>query len=225
MPVEIVVRNKVIVTISKIREAIFVSFRGTTISFSDFKSDLDIRRVRYPIGESVKLHRGFFDAVYDCYSEVIDKILFFQGNDSLPVYVTGHSLGGAMAAIFYARLRELGLNFSRHYEHHRWIREVVSCYTFGMPRYGNRGAMIQFPMPYHTFNELDAIPTLPPRIFGFSDSQDERCLNANSKVEPILGKGDCALRPGKGIATVLGISDHRMEQYVQRTKARQLSGP
>lgn len=224
MAIEIVIRRKVIITIAKISEAIFVSFRGTTISFADIKSDVDIRRVRYPIGQSIKLHRGFFDAVNECFNEVMEKILFLQNNNSLPIYITGHSLGGAMAAIFYAHLRELGFNYSKHYEHGGWIRKLNSCYTFGMPRYGNKNAMDQLPDPYHIFNELDAIPTFPPRIFGFSDSRNERCLNAKSKVELIISKGDCAFRSGKGIATVLGFSDHQMDRYVERTRARQLSG-
>lgn len=218
--IEVIIHGKMIVTISRLRKVIFVSFRGTTVSFSDFKADLDIRKVRYQsgFGESAKLHRGFFDAVLECFDEVVERVRAMNNDPRVPVYVTGHSLGGAMAAIFYARLDETDFHPFRHRRRHR-IPAATSCFTFGMPRYGDTSAKSLLPQPYHTFNELDAVPTLPPKLLGFADSANERCLNAIPDIAPILSKGDCALRAGKGIATVLGISDHRMERYVERTNA------
>lgn len=220
VPIEVVFRSRVLVTISHLQRVIFVSFRGTTLSFSDFKADLDIRRVRYSsrLGEKAKLHRGFFDAVLECFDEVLERVWILNKGLHVPVYITGHSLGGAMAAIFHARFDEAVLHHSGNYRRYR-LFPATSCYTFGMPRYGDTSAKALLPQPYHTFNELDAIPTLPPKLFGFSDSANERCLNAIPNVLQGLSKGDCALRAGKGIATVLGISDHRMERYIERTEA------
>lgn len=221
VPIKVAFRSRVLVTISRLQRVIFVSFRGTTLSFSDFKADLDIRRVRYNFGfgETAKLHRGFFDAVLECFDEVLEHVRNLNRDPHVPVYITGHSLGGAMAAIFHARLDEGEFHHFGHYRRHRISSPATSCYTFGMPRYGDASAKSLLPQPYHTFNELDAIPTLPPKLFGFSDSTNERCLNAIPNVLQGLSKGDCALRAGKGIATVLGISDHRMERYIERTDA------
>ena len=215
-----IVTGRILVTISRLRRVVFVSFRGTTLSFADFKADIDARKVRYQsgFGESAKLHRGFYDAVLDIYDEVVQRIRQLNGPEQVPVYVTGHSLGGAMAAIFYARLDELEFHPFRHRRRHR-ISPATACYTFGMPRYGDTTAKSILPQPYHTYNELDAIPTLPPRFLGFADSANERCLNALPDLIPIISKGDCALRSGRGLATVLGISDHRMERYVERTNS------
>jgi predicted lipase len=217
---EVIVRGQVVITVSRLRRVIFLSLRGTTLSFADFKADLDIRKVRYQsgFGESARLHRGFFDAVLECFDEVVDKLRVMNNDPHVPVYVTGHSLGGAMAAIFHARLDEADFHPFRHRSRHR-VPPSTSCYTFGMPRYGDTTAKSRLPQPFHTFNELDAVPTLPPRLLGFADSANERCLNAIPDVAPILTKGDWAFRSGKGIATVLGISDHRMERYVERTNA------
>lgn len=218
--IEVIVRGRVIITISRLRHVVFVSFRGTTLSFADFKADLDVRKVRYQsgFGESARLHRGFFDAVLDCFDEVVERLRSINKDPYVPVYVTGHSLGGAMAAIFYAKLEEDDFHPFRHRRRHH-IPPAVACYTFGMPRYGDTSAKALLPQPFHTFNELDAIPTLPPRILGFADSANERCLNAIPDVMVVTSKGDFALRSGKGIATILGISDHRMERYVERTNA------
>ncbi|MDR5809081.1 lipase family protein [Caballeronia sp. LZ019] len=109
VPIAVVTRNRVLVTISKLRRVIFISFRGTTLSFSDFKADLDARKVRYALGPTAtKVHCGFLDAVLDCADEVVEKVVAFI-EPNVPIYVTGHSLGGAMAAIFYARLEQYDL--------------------------------------------------------------------------------------------------------------------
>jgi predicted alpha/beta hydrolase len=213
--IDVVVRTRVVVTISKLPEVIFISLRGTTISFSDFKADLDFRKVKYSIGfgDSAKLHRGFFDAVLECIDEVVEKVDSIN-SERVPVYVTGHSLGGAMAAVFHARLAE------GYYDPFGRMRHGIpasrSCYTFGMPRYGNLRAKSLLPQPFHIFNELDAVPTLPPTFLGFADSANERCLNAIPKQTTVVKKGNLGLRSSKGISTILGVSDHRMERYVER---------
>ncbi|NJM29633.1 MAG: lipase family protein [Rhizobiales bacterium] len=216
--VEVIVRGGALVTLSRLSRVIFVSFRGTTLSFADFKADLDFRKVRYHsgFGESARLHRGFFDAVLECFDEVVERLRTLNVGAQVPVYVTGHSLGGAMAAIFHAKVDESNFHPFRHRRHHQ-IPSATSCYSFGMPRYGDTSAKSLLPQPYHTFNELDAVPTLPPKLLGFADSANERCLNAIPDVLPVLNKGDLGLRSAKGIATILGISDHRMERYVERT--------
>lgn len=218
--IEVILRGRLLITIARLRKVIFVSLRGTTLSFSDFKADLDIRKVRYyaGLGESARLHRGFFDAVLECFDEVVDRLRVMNKDPIVPVYVTGHSLGGAMAAILHARLDEADFHPFGHRRRHR-ISPSISCYTFGMPRYGDTSAKALLAQPYHTFNELDAIPTLPPKLLGFADSANERCLNAIPDIVPVLNKGDFALRSGKGIATILGVSDHRMERYVERANA------
>lgn len=216
--IEVIVTSQLVITISRLTKVIFVSLRGTTISFSDFKADLDFRKVRYQsgFGESARLHRGFFDAVLECFDEVVERLRATNKDLNVPVYIAGHSLGGAMAAILHARLDEADFHPFRHRPRHR-ISPATSCYTFGMPRYGDTSAKAVLPQPYHIYNELDAIPTLPPKLLGFADSANERCLNAIPEIALVKSKGDFALRKGKGIATVLGVSDHRMERYMERT--------
>jgi len=216
--IDVIFRSRLIITVTRLSKVIFVSLRGTTLSFSDFKADLDVRKVRYQsgFGESARLHRGFFDAVLECFDEVVERLKATNTGPNVPIYITGHSLGGAMAAILYARLDENDFHPYRHRPRHR-ISPATSCYTFGMPRYGDTSAKAVLPQPFHTYNELDAIPTLPPKLLGFADSANERCLNAIPEIAMVQSKGDFALRKGKGIATILGVSDHRMERYMERT--------
>jgi hypothetical protein len=214
--IEVVARSRVVIAISKLPRVVFISLRGTTRSFADFKADLDARKVKYSVGfgDSVKLHRGFFEAVIECFDEVLDRVASIN-DQNVPVYITGHSLGGAMAAIFHARLAEQEFHPRRRHRTHR-IAPSLSCFTFGMPRYGNILATSLLPQPHHIFNELDWIPTLPPKFLGFADSANERCLNAIPSETIVQSKGNFDLRSIKGIKTVLGVSDHRMERYVER---------
>ena len=215
----VITRDRIVVIITKVHDVIFISLRGTTLCFADFKADLDARKVRYPVGlgDSVRLHRGFFDAVLDCYDEVMERVHELRGPDT-PIYVTGHSLGGAMAAIFYAKLAERRSLNQRRESH------ATACYTFGMPRFGDLSAKSFLPAPHHVFNQFDAIPTLPPSFMGFADCGNERCIDARPEVIPIISKGNAGFRKSKGIATLLGVSDHRMEKYLERLDILRQSG-
>lgn len=42
LKIDFVVRTRVVVAIAHLSKAIFISLRGTTLSFADFKADLDI---------------------------------------------------------------------------------------------------------------------------------------------------------------------------------------
>ena len=170
---------------------------------------------------TVRLHRGFFEAVLECFDEVVEKVTLLLSGKQVPIYVTGHSLGGSMAAIFHAHLAEVNnhLNINQWHQPRHSIYPSKSCYTFGMPRYEDLSAKSILSQPFHIFNELDAIPTLPPTFLGFTDSANEQCLNAIPEIKTIFSKGNFAIRSKKGIATVLGISDHRVEQYVERLYA------
>ena len=219
IPRGVVVREQVVVTAFQLPEVIFVAFRGTTISFADFKADLDVRKARYPLGfgESVKFHRGFFEAVLEAFDEVVERIDTYRQPKDLPIYVCGHSLGGAMAAIFHGQANEDKHHLSGG-RRHRSSPRTEACYTFGMPRYGDLSAKALLAQPYHTYNELDAVPTLPPKLLGYVDSANERCVNAIPAVLPSIHKGDFAFRTQDGMSTILGVSDHRMERYIDRVR-------
>lgn len=210
---ETVIRERVIVSITGFPNVIFVAFRGTTVSFADIKTDLDIRKAKISVGagDSVKLHRGFFNAVLDCYDETVEKVAELNKN-KVPVYVTGHSLGGAMASIFHSRISlERGYPFRRQPPNFC----TTACYSFGMPRTGDTQAKLLLAQPYHIYNEFDAIPTLPPTFLGYVDSPNERTLNAIPKQTNIRKKGNFGFRLKTGL---LRISDHRMERYTERLK-------
>ncbi len=124
-----------------------LAFRGTEInSFADIKTDFKARQERNMQGG--KVHSGFNQA-YQCIKAPLRKIL----PKMTPLYITGHSLGGALAVIAAADL-------SRGYP-------IWGCYTFGAPKVGDAefGQRINVPM-YRVVNAIDAVPMLPP-YFSF----------------------------------------------------------
>lgn len=93
-----------------------IAFRGTN-TLADWFDNADVSRVNR-IG--CKVHRGFDHA---------ERLLHYRLTNELPererYWITGHSLGGALATLYAVRLADAGLN-------------VAGLYTFGSPRVGCR---------------------------------------------------------------------------------------
>ena len=122
-----------------------LAFRGTEAnSWKDVKTDLDARF--YKGQDGMKIHTGFRDA-YKQVSEQVGSVI-----DELPdgysLYITGHSLGGALAVIATKELER---------------DTLAACYTFGSPRVGNEefGEEIRAPI-YRIVNAADGVPRVPP---------------------------------------------------------------
>ena len=120
-------------------------FRGTEAnSWKDVKTDLNARF--YKSQDGVKLHTGFRDAYNQVGQQVksaVDKL-----TEGYSLYITGHSLGGALAVVATRALERDSL---------------AACYTFGSPRVGNEefGEEVRAPI-YRVVNAADGVPRLPP---------------------------------------------------------------
>ena len=129
-----------------------ICFRGTEpASIRDWITNL--RAYKVPVkGNSSgsaeilgHVHKGFNEA-YKSVSIQIEKYL--KGCESLPLYITGHSLGGALATLA------------------TWYLErdkLAACYTFGAPQVGDDGLLNYFRTPiYRIVNGADPVPLVPP---------------------------------------------------------------
>jgi hypothetical protein len=161
----IILRNVIVVGL-QIGNRLFIGFRGTLFfSASDWK--INFQTSFYPLGPKCgRYHFGFSDEAF----RVAHYILRQVEKSRKPiqeVVFSGHSLGGAVAAI-------CGFLFSNHYympvfgppEHMRIVMVAA-------PRYCDRAAynaQRAGPYPVQLRRTGDMVPTVPPRIFGYADS-------------------------------------------------------
>ncbi|KAL6762402.1 Alpha/Beta hydrolase protein [Haematococcus lacustris] len=97
------------------------------------------------------------------------------------LWVTGHSLGGAMATLTALGLKRQGYN-------------VAGLYTFGSPRVGNAGFSRLFrdaglwTRSYRFVNEDDAVPQVPLTVMGYAHV-GQRWVCVGGKCEFVANEG------------------------------------
>ena len=126
---------------------IVLAFRGTeAMSIKDIKADVNAKTTQCETGG--KIHSGFKDAFDTVAEDVQNKIDQAEYQDK-PLFITGHSLGGALATIAAKKLSHKG--------------GIAACYTFGSPRVGNDEWIADIKAPiYRVVNAADCVTMLPP---------------------------------------------------------------
>jgi predicted lipase len=111
-----------------------------------------------------RVHAGFKLAYQGVAQDIEESVLQLK---DLPLYITGHSLGAALATVATQTL-----------EHNPRIREIIAaCYTFGSPRVGNSEYDIEFKSPiYRVVNTTDIVTVIPLLAMGYIHIGDVRYL-------------------------------------------------
>ncbi len=119
-----------------------ISFRGTD-ELEDWNTNLKAHQT--PFGSKGKVHSGFKAA----YLSIKDQLFEHLNSYSLPIFITGHSLGGALAILATSDIYKSD-NFD-------------SCYTFGSPRIGSPELVksIQCERVYRVVNNCDIVTVVP----------------------------------------------------------------
>jgi len=132
-----------------------VAFRGSEIwkrkdrfdpgqMIADFKTNIDIRLSDWIRGG--KVHNGFKTALEDVWEEILPEIKNLE-KQGTPIWVTGHSLGAALATLAADQLQD-----------------VQGLYTFGSPRVGDQAFQRNFRSnAFRVVNGSDVVATVPAK--------------------------------------------------------------
>ena len=165
-----------------INKILLIGFRGTQFLF-DWKVNVrsKLAPVTYRFGRSDyfslvsgRLHSGFAEESVRISLRILDAMRDLDIGEIEYVFITGHSLGGAVAAIAEGYLRRL---FSPIY---------VSVCVFGAPKYADLSAYMSLPKapPIQVRRPGDIVPTVPPRAFGYVDNPYEFATDGSQYFDP-----------------------------------------
>lgn len=133
-------------------KAITVVYRGSE-SFQNWLSDLDAVLTRYPLCDNCEVHKGFYGAEQVVVPNVISEVWRLQKKyPEYNVYVTGHSLGAAIATLTAADLSHMGV-------------KNVKLFNYGSPRVGNTAFADFYPSIVDSVSRVthhkDIVPHVP----------------------------------------------------------------
>jgi len=160
-----------------------------------------------------RVHRGFKSEVDELWP-MIREDLTPKAVGKRKVWVTGHSLGAAMATIISARCV---LDSD--------MPEVEELYTYGSPRVGWDKYCKSLPVRHYRWrNNNDIVTTVPPAILGYKHHGTACYINAYGRVRNLTGwqltkdklRGIWdGLKKGK----IDSFSDHSIMEYIKHLEA------
>ena len=185
-----------------------LAFRGTEVtSRKDIMTDAKAKRI---VDIEGRVHGGF-RAAYESVKQKIEKGIL--GLDNIPLYITGHSLGAALATVATQEL-----------ENNPDIKgRIAACYTYGSPRVGNTQYDKNFKAPiYRMVNTTDIVTIVPLLAMGYVHIGDVRFLGRKpgdfSRRVPIFLRILLFLA---GVFRLFGpwVGDHAIVEYRRKLAA------
>lgn len=146
---------------------IIVAFRGSA-SIENWITNLDFKAVSTGLCSGCTAHKGFWQSWLDARSAVTAAVKQMStSNPAYKIITTGHSLGGAIATLAAADLRNSGY--------------PVTLYSFGAPRVSSsKLANYITAQPggnYRITHWNDPVPNIPPIFMNFAHVSPEYYIN------------------------------------------------
>jgi len=123
--------------VTNTNEGYFIAIPGT-VTLHDWESNFNVRTVPY-ILDGAEVTEGVVDLAMQLETQIAKVI-----PRNKPVYISGHSLGAAIAETIYLRSQ----------------KTFAACYSFAAPK--SRTAQLTTYQFYRIFNTKDVVPDLPP---------------------------------------------------------------
>jgi hypothetical protein len=163
------------VATNDVAKRIIIVFRG-----SESKLDLiyDLKVLKRNIGNDIYVHNGFYEQLhtndnYDKITNVVTELL--KQHDDYTVYVTGHSLGGALSTLY-------------GYQLSKCITQNVIIASFASPRVGDAKFKSDFDncknLTHYRFTNHRDVVTSTPTFFYKHVGQSIQLSNNSYKFCP-----------------------------------------
>jgi len=185
--------------------------RGTEGKLADIRTDAQCPLRPWPAGSPSKAHQGFSTEADVILADL--QIQQPQAGLERPLWITGHSLGGALAVLLALQLSKIN------------GMKLAGVVTFGQPKVGDAlltQAITQQLLPFYRryVNQRDIVPKLPPlpnyrhsgQLYYFDDLDQlqlnpPRWLMLLDQVLFSPDQAEAALRQH--------LDDHKMKGYLQ----------
>lgn len=190
---------------SKGFNAIIVVFRGSS-NIQNWILNIGTTRSTYPLCSNCAVHSGFLGGYNLVASAVRNAVQNLKAKyRTARLIVTGHSLGGALAILCTADLKNI-------------FGTVDLTYTFGQPRVGNEAFANWFqsanPNVYRLVDYADIVTHLPPSNIGFLHGSHQvwyqRGMTSYQLCDP--ESPTCANSVGN---TSYSTDDHNLDNYLK----------
>ncbi len=221
------------------KEKIIVAFRGT---FHDINwlSNINAFTSDITVGEkTIKLHRGFYEALMTQWNKnnlsnneigLKEKLIeYLDKYKEAKIYITGHSLGGAMASVGYCQVYHL----LREKIQETSLATKITLYTYGQPAWCTSSSVGEaaslFKSNYHRIvNYLDLVPKVPPELIGYKHLGTQYYLHKDGTLleegkfsnftKEVDEQGYYRIATGVpgSLASVLYINNHYMDNYIKQ---------
>jgi triacylglycerol lipase len=178
-----------------------LSFRGTEVTQ---KSDVlaDLKAGKNLEASGGKVHVGFKDELNKLWPAITKSLTNIN-----TLYITGHSLGAAMATIAASRIQT----------------KVIALITFGSPRAGNQEFVNSLTVThYRVQNNCDDVTKVPFLLMGFAHHGTHKYMNFDGEFrdftawQQIKDMVRSRLKARAKGQKFIGVFDHMMENYIAK---------